>query len=90
MDAFREPHRWMAILQSVVEAAWLLRGCCMVESWPTIWLSAGIAVVATESGSWPRLPAADILRTIDWQVRARLRDRIIKRRELPRSEVNFG
>jgi hypothetical protein len=53
MHAFREPHRWMTILQSVVEAAWLLRGCCMVESWPTIWLSAGMAVVATESGSWP-------------------------------------
>jgi hypothetical protein len=35
------------------------------------------------------LPAADILRTIDWQVRARLRDRIIIRRELPRSEVNW-
>lgn len=36
------------------------------------------------------LPAADILRTIDWQVRARLRDRIIIPRELPRSEVALG
>jgi hypothetical protein len=86
MDAFREPHRWMATLQSVVEAAWLLHARIVANHLVICRNGCGgrrIRLVAL-------ICRQHILRTIDWQVRARLRDRIIIPRELPRSDVNLG
>jgi hypothetical protein len=72
--------QWSRLHGYCVAAAWLNRGQPFgyLMEWP--WWLPNQALGLD-------LPAADILRTTDWQVRARLRDRIIIRRELPRSEL---